>query len=141
MDGVMLRAWRFLWPHRHLGDQPEVRVALVDEAYRKVFASEDGAVVLGEILKDSGLFAPCPKGAPNSELARAEGARELAIIIFQRAGYDPDLLAAASVRDNLLKAQQRVDHHERHEHSDHWHGDHEPDFGHEGDPGGLGGDA
>lgn len=75
--------------------------AAVKAAYRRVFASEDGQVVLLDLLVQSGVTAVQGPDATDATIRWATGRASLALFILSEAGYDNQAIAEAMISDGL----------------------------------------
>ena len=82
----------------------------VEGAYRRLFDTPDGHVVLIDLIVESGLTSAPPPSATDAQLRHNAGASALALLILRRAGFDGQAVAASMLSDNLRGLQTNARH-------------------------------
>lgn len=107
----MKNLWPFPWRifRRYPSTPPEKIDAAVNADYAAVFQTEKGARVLADIMTEASLFSSTlAKDRATRDML--DGKRELAMTIFERAGFTGGALPAAIISDDLRKAIKEADH-------------------------------
>lgn len=107
----MRKLWPFPWRifRRYPATPPEKLDAAINADYAALFQSDRGARVLADIMTEASLFASTlVKDRATRDML--DGKRELAMTIFERAGFAAGSLPAALVSDDLRKAIKEADH-------------------------------
>lgn len=94
--------WRLFRRMPHAA--PAEKVTQLEKDFQDVFQTQQGARVLAEILHMSEMFQVVAPGASEQDLRIIEGRRELALMIFERAGYLANKLPITMVKDDLQHA-------------------------------------
>lgn len=81
-------------------------------AYQRVFATQDGRLVLTHILHEAHITSPRPHDATAMERAQADGEAARALRIAELAGFDGFAVAIALTTGRLQEGQPSHDGHD-----------------------------
>jgi hypothetical protein len=96
--------WRWSIFNPHPEAKPEDKAELRRRDFEEIFGNAKGARVLAEILRMADITLAAPPGAARADRDMIEGRRELALMIFEMAGFGRDKLPDALVFDDLSLA-------------------------------------